>query len=213
MNEQVFSSGNKSALIILGRFPHPGKVKTRLAKEIGEELAAKIYRGFIEHLLLEIDKLPKTTIKFFCYAVKEDKEDLKNWVGDKVTYLHFSEDVEENLKNAFGEIFEQGFKKVISIASDVPQISAKLVLEAFEKLESFDVVIGPDQSGGIYLYGEKKHLPQLFKGGSRVGSKIFEETIQKIRTMNLNYFVFPNLIDVDTLDDYKKYETMSLVQN
>lgn len=152
----------KQTLIILGRFPKVGNVKTRLAKDIGEKKAVLFYKNCAENIFLEIEKLDNTKL-FFYYADFKNKLEIKNWVGKKFECIDpkFS-DIEKNLHYAFSNCFKLGFEKVVSVATDVPQLSTKIIDQAFKALDKNDVVIGPDNDGGFYLFGVKKFYPNLF---------------------------------------------------
>jgi 2-phospho-L-lactate guanylyltransferase (CobY/MobA/RfbA family) len=59
----------------------------------------------------------------------------------------------ERLKHAFQDTFQQGYKRVILIGSDVPDLRPDHLLRAAEKLDHTDWVLGPDLRGGAYLIG------------------------------------------------------------
>lgn len=59
----------------------------------------------------------------------------------------------ERLQNAFAEFFAKGFKRVIVIGNDCPQLTPADILQAADKLQEQRVVVGPDTSGGVYLLG------------------------------------------------------------
>lgn len=62
----------------------------------------------------------------------------------------------ERLANAFQQVFEAGFEKVIAIGNDCLEIDANLLKEAEQKLEHTDLLLGPDLRGGTYLIGVSK---------------------------------------------------------
>lgn len=189
-------------LIILGKFPKKGKVKSRLAKEIGEEKATEFYKNCLEHILREVDKL-KSLEKFFYFSEPQDEKSLRKWIGDKYKLVSpQTNNIEEKLNLAFEEHFKRGAKKVICIATDVPDLNARILQEALDMLDSFDIVIGSDQTGGIYLFGSKKSYPELFKKGE---GGVLDRTLKKIKKLNLSYYKLPTLLDIDTLEDLQKY--------
>lgn len=200
----------EQALIILGKYPTIGKVKSRLSKEIGEIKASNIYKQWLENLFKETSEIKNITL-FFLYSDLGDKKDISNWLENSNILLvdPFSNDIEENLTQGFEYIFSLGFKKVISIASDVPGLSTEIIKDSFNSLSLFDVVIGPDKSGGIYLYGAKNHYPELFESENRDGSKIFDETIKIIKEKKLSYLCLEKLIDVDTKKDLDELQRLN----
>lgn len=59
----------------------------------------------------------------------------------------------EKLYAAFAAIFERGYDGVIVIGNDCPQLQPNDILRAAAGLEPQGVVVGPDKSGGVYLFG------------------------------------------------------------
>lgn len=195
---------SKSALIILGKFPKKGNVKTRLAQTLGEEKAVEIYKQCAEKVFFEIQQLRNEIPPFFYYGNVEDKSAIKEWIGDKFSCIDpKSNDIEKHLLNAFTEKFEDGAKKVVSIATDVPGLTAEIIREAFKNLENHDVVLGPDHNGGFYLFGIKKFYPGLFEYKYKNPENMFNEEIERIKSFGLSYHILPELIDIDTHEDLK----------
>ena len=60
------------------------------------------------------------------------------------------------LSNAIQHVFNLGYEKVIAIGNDCPDLTPKDLVRASNRLESHDMVIGPDLKGGTYLIGTKK---------------------------------------------------------
>ncbi len=199
----------KNDLIILGRYPREGLVKTRLGHNIGYRQAAKFYEVCLEYLISEIEKL-KGVSSYFYYADKKDKSQVNRWLKDKkiTPVTPSTTDVNKHLSDAFAQRFSKGAKKVISVGSDIPDVSAELITKAFGFLDKYDLVIGPDHGGGIYLFGCKKVYPELFSGDYSNG--VWEGTFSQIKKLGVSYKTLPVLIDVDTLQDLKEWQKNGL---
>lgn len=201
----------EKALIILGRYPREGRVKTRLSKDLGNKEASKFYKSCTEHIFSEIEKLPRYIIPFLYYADIKDKKQVNIWINEKFIIVDPKFlNIEKNLKYAFEVCFKNNFKKVVCIATDVPNLSGEIILQAYDALENTDVVIGPDHSGGFYLFGIKKFYPELFTYNYKDRSKMVLEEIERIKSFNLSYFLLPQLIDVDTIEDLELISKQSL---
>lgn len=73
-------------------------------------------------------------------------------------------DFGERLYNAFQSLFNQGYEKVISVGSDIPELNVTDIKMANRELEHMKVVLGPDKRGGAYLIGlHKDALHTSFK--------------------------------------------------
>lgn len=198
----------KQALVVLGRYPHPGKVKTRLAKNLGEEKAMQVYRQLTEKLLSEVGALDEVKI-YFCYADLADKALMQDWLGEDISLIDpVSMDIEANISHSFEKLFGQRFEKVMCVGSDIPDLDAELISQAFAKLEKFDVVIGSDLSGGIYLFGSNAFDSEFFAAQEPLSA--FEKTIKLCKTKKIKYFLTQALLDIDTVQDYNKWQSHDL---
>lgn len=64
----------------------------------------------------------------------------------------------ERYSNAFQQVFNKGYDKVISIGNDCPGLTKGLLLNAAQKLSIYDVVVGPARDGGAYLIALTKSV-------------------------------------------------------
>ncbi|HEA20155.1 MAG TPA: DUF2064 domain-containing protein [Pricia antarctica] len=64
----------------------------------------------------------------------------------------------ERYANAFQEIFDKGYSKVVSIGNDTPDLTADTLRKAVEKIQHNDIVVGPSIDGGIYLLGLSRFM-------------------------------------------------------
>ncbi|MBI4228151.1 MAG: glycosyltransferase, partial [Deltaproteobacteria bacterium] len=130
-------------LLIFVKYPEPGKVKTRLAKEIGARNAALLYRRMAEGIINDLSKLIDYR-KIIFFDPPERKNDFMRWLNfNGFSYIEQEGDsLGERMSNAFRHAFSLGVDKAVVIGTDCPQISTQTILKAFEKLETSDVVIG-----------------------------------------------------------------------
>lgn len=144
---------DSTALIIFVRNPVHGKVKTRLAKNIGDDRALEIYILLLKHTF-DITKRLKCK-KFVFYADEIAQDDL--WSGaDFGKRLQRGNDLGNCMQNAMNELFTEGFSQVIIIGSDCFELNNSILEEAMSHLNKNDAVFGPAQDGGYYLLGKKR---------------------------------------------------------
>lgn len=195
---------SKQHLIILGKYPKEGNVKTRLGEKIGHPKAVKFYKQCAEKIFSQIEKIQNQVTPYFYYGNKEDKEAIAKWVSQKFMLMEpQSNDIEEHLLNAFTDRFNDCAQKVVSIATDVPKLSVKIIEEAFKVLDEYDVVIGPDHKNGFYLFGIKKMYPLVFQYQYKNKNNMVNEEIGRLKILGLKYFILPVMMDIDTHEDLK----------
>ena len=96
-------------LIIFGKFPRPGFVKTRLAVTTGDMAATAFFKRCIEHIFDVADDLRTQMDPLFCFAEAEDEPAVRAWIGDRFR-LHpqIHAPLMERNRDAFRYAFEQG---------------------------------------------------------------------------------------------------------
>ena len=202
------------ALLVFVRAPRPGKVKTRLARTLGDERAAEFYRLCTDNTLTEINRLPREVERYIFFA-----ESVNSYEMDRLTALGFKVAVQEGknlgerLDNAFRRVFENGARKVVIVASDVPDLSAKVMKEAIDGLDNSDVVIGPCYDGGYYLIGMKELHKELLTGISWGTDCVYRQTLDSAKSNGLTILQMPILIDVDTEADLRRWSLIDRQKN
>ena len=186
------------ALILFVRHPEPGKVKTRLAKVIGDEKALDVYNLLLNHT--RQITIPANCPKFVYYTDKVIEHDLWTLPGYNKRQQSGA-DLGERMSNAFKDLFEQGFKKVIIIGSDCYQLQTEIINQAITALTGVDVIIGPTFDGGYYLLGMSRFIPKLFVDKKWSTEQVATQTIETISKLNLSYNLLEKLYDVDEASD------------
>ncbi len=172
-----------------------GTVKTRLAKTIGDYGAFEVYSELVKitektTIDLQIDKRI-----YFSDTVIENK-----WPNEFKT-VQKGIDLGERMLNAFKDGFEDGYKNIVLIGSDLPDISTSLIENGLSALEENDVVFGPAEDGGYYLIGLSCLIPELFKNKPWSQSTLLKTTLQELHNLNVSVSTLETLNDIDTYED------------
>jgi rSAM/selenodomain-associated transferase 1 len=187
-----------TALIIFVRHPELGKVKTRLAKVIGDDRALSVYNLLLDHT--QQVTIPLNCRKFIYYTDKVIEHDIWTFPG-YTKRQQFGEDLGVRMSNAFKELFDQGFKRVMIIGSDCYQLQTAAIEQAIAELAGNDVVIGPTFDGGYYLLGSNRYVPELFTDKAWSTGQVTNQTIATVIHLELTYSLLQKLHDVDEVAD------------
>ena len=126
--------------------PRPGRVKTRLAHDIGRIAAVWWFRQQVARLLRTL-RDPRWRIVL---AVAPDQSvGARVWPPDLVRCPQGRGDLGVRMRRQLNAVSGP----VCLIGADVPGISAKHVARAFRALRSADAVFGPAEDGGYWLIG------------------------------------------------------------
>jgi len=186
----------KDALIIFAKNPIKGKVKTRLAITLGNDKAFEVYTKLFSLTYEHTKNLKHDKYLYLTESIDDNLFD-KNYKKK----LQWGSDLGIRMFNAFKELFDLGYKKIVLVGTDVPSLTEKIIKEAFEKLNTFDIVIGPSNDGGYYLIGLKKPFEYLFLNMTWGDEKVLQETIKRIKEYNTSYYLIKELIDIDDEKD------------
>ena len=190
-------------VLIFLKSPDAGLVKSRLSCDIDSAAVLSLYRNFGLDLLETLRK-GSYAFEFFFYP-KESKEKISNWLGEDFSYNpQHGHDLGERMKNAFVRSFSEGYRRVVLIGSDIPDLTNKILLEAFE-LESHDAVVGPAFDGGYYLIGFKNDtfLPEIFDGMPWGTDAVYAATTEIFKKNNYRVRILTKWRDVDRIQDLK----------
>jgi len=199
---------SNALLMVFMKNPIAGKVKTRLAIDIGKEEALNIYLRLIEYTQFVTSKI-QTCDKAIYYSSSVEEHD--QWNSDTYNkYQQKGKGLGEKLSNAFADAFNQGYEKVIAIGTDSFEITGNIIDKAFRSLQDSEIVIGPAKDGGYYLIGMNEHKPEIFKGIEWGTDKVLSATLSIIRSINYRHALLKELSDIDTMEDYEKYK---IIQN
>lgn len=145
----------KETIVLMVKAPLRGKVKTRLARDIGDGPALKLYKAFTEDILDNLEKGGFSPVIGYCEA--EGLEHIKDWLGNERDYLvQKGSDIGERQGSLLEQAFLGGAEKAVVMSSDCPGIDTGHIRSAFKGLDVHDCVICPAEDGGYCLIGFKK---------------------------------------------------------
>ena len=191
---------HKNLIITFTRNPELGKVKSRLAKGIGETSALEIYKFLLEHTKNVLSKLDCD--KAVYYSVKIRENDI--WDSEVFSkHQQFGDDLGARMQNAFDNGFKKGYEKIIIVGSDLYDLNTEIINQAFKKLDTNDNVIGPAEDGGYYLLGMKTLNPSVFDIENWGTETVYKQTVSKLTS---SLYVLETLNDIDYVEDLKPYD-------
>ena len=197
-----------TALIIVARYPEPGKTKTRLAASIGAAMAAKLYHAFLTDLARRFVNRDFD----LHWAYTPPQADYSTFVTTLVTpssvqamhpmycFPQQGIDLGQRLRHAFQWTYRHGYDYTILIGSDSPHISLETITNAQAALNETDIVLGPADDGGYYLIAMRKPH-DVFSGIPMSTSVVTQMTVDLAHSQGLTVRLGEPLFDIDELSD------------
>ena len=186
-------------IMVFVRNPELGRVKTRLAKSVGDQAALETYKTLSKHTFKIISEIDSDKLIFYSDKIQDNDV----WTATNCKkQIQTKGDLGQKMLAAFQYGFSLGYQKILIIGSDLYSLRPKHIESAFEQLENYDVVIGPALDGGYYLLGLNFIIPKIFKQKQWSTSSVLKETLSDLKEFNVN--LLEPLNDIDTYEDLKK---------
>jgi len=205
----------KGSIAIFAKTIGLSPVKTRLAEDIGQELAEEFYCLSVESTKEIIDKISSEIDNITPYwAIAEQNALNKDcWRNQKTIWTG-----EGNLGNRLHKIYNTLLKKhdyVILIGTDSPQLDPQIFIDAINKIKKNpdSCIIGPCTDGGFYLFLAAIPINEsIWTNVKYSKSDTLVELAKQLENHNINIDYLPKKDDVDTLNDLESL-TNSLSNN
>jgi uncharacterized protein len=193
---------NNKIIAIFAKPPLPGKTKRRLAEEIGDKKAAEISAAMLTHIICEIRKLNDVT-KLLFHPPDSSEKDFTAVETDGFKLIsQKGNDLGERMSEAYRMMFsELKASSAIIVGSDCITHTTDSLIEAFDKLEQYDVVIQPAQDGGYVLVGESFYRAEIFNNIEWGTEKVMKQTEKILQINNISYMKLPESFDIDRASD------------
>lgn len=186
---------SKNLLIVFVKNIILGKVKTRLAKTIGDVGAFNIYYHLYSITEKESGKMNCDRHIYFSDVIIPS-----GWDGGK-KFVQEGDDLGERMKNAFQHGFDQGYNKIVLIGSDLPNITKEIIDSGFDALSEHSIVFGPAHDGGYYLIGMSEMNTTVFENKPWSQSALLDVTLQELSEQQVSISLLESLNDIDTFED------------
>ena len=197
-------------LLVFARLPELGRVKTRLAADLGAERALAIYEAMLRDVIASIGpSTPETEIEFLWPPTPgANGAALRRAFAQHAVAMQTGETLGDRLAMAFSErFFFHRTQKIVAIGVDDPLLPREIIEHAFALLDSCEYVIGPAADGGYYLLGCRalSFEPSVFQDIAWGTPTVLRTTISRIAATGRTMALLPQRFDVDTAEDLERY--------
>lgn len=193
------SNGGERALVIMAKAAQPGHVKTRLAQSLSSQEIIELYKCLVEDTVQLARSVATDALAIVCPS--SDVSDLSSWLPRIEIVAQQGDGLAAGLVSAFRVFIGRGYRHVVALDGDSPQIPSETLAQAFDLLDSSDVVVGPTTDGGYYLVGAKALEAGLFNQ-QRMGTiGALDWLLTTARTLNLKVALTDTAYDVDEPGD------------
>jgi uncharacterized protein len=194
------SSDADRVLVIMAKAPRLGTVKTRLTSTLPIEAVTEFYRCLLDDTLNLARSLSVVEVAIMC--PESDLNEMAVLAGDRASVVaQKGQGLAAGLTSVFERFTAGQHRRTIAFNSDSPHLPRSFLEEAFDRLCSHDVVVGPTHDGGYYLVGAKDSYPTLFANDGMSTSSALERFLSNARKLELSVALAPRFYDIDVGDD------------
>jgi rSAM/selenodomain-associated transferase 1 len=194
-------AGYAKQLVIMVKSPVAGRVKRRLARDIGDVAAIRFYRHCLSHAVLRLARDPRWHAVL---AVAPDRD-----VGGRFWPSH---KLVARLPQGGGDLgcrMQRLFTwltpgPVVIVGSDIPAMRARHIAAAFQQLGRADAVFGNATDGGFWLVSLRRtpRVLQPFADVRWSGPHALADTLGNLEGKRVAHAA--TLSDVDSGEAYRK---------
>ena len=187
-------------LVVMTKFPEPGKVKTRLGASIGNEASCKLHRVMVQHLLdRTIPKLDIMKVRF--HVAGGEEAAITDWLAGAHWQRQVEGDLGLKMQSAIEASFADNATKALIIGTDCPAITPEHIEAIVNALDDHDVAFTPALDGGYVMAGVKEIHPELYNDIEWSTETVLELSTDRLRKAGKSVKLLEALRDVDTEAD------------
>jgi rSAM/selenodomain-associated transferase 1 len=205
---------SKRAVVVFGKVPRAGRVKTRLTPDLSPETASHLYQAFLLDVFDIVDHaagVSEVTIDRYFVCAMSKKDTL--------------EDVTQLLPPGWSRLEERGVDlgdcinaacedikadTVVVLGSDSPTMSHCRIAEAFSIIErekepeQKPFVLGPTEDGGYYLVAMSQVRPALFSNVAWSTADVLDKTRENALQAGIPLVELEQGYDIDHVTDFTR---------
>lgn len=202
-----------TAIIYFVKYPEAGRVKTRLAKTVGDQSAVEIYRELAFKNFSRIKDLDADIKTAVFYDPPDAELEIRQWLSGADFYCGQAQGgLGTRLKEAVNWAFDEA-DNILLAGSDTLKLTAEILRDALHTLECFDTVLGPAEDGGYYLFGMNEPLQSVFDEIDWSTEHVLVQTKTRLDSLCLSYGELDLLADLDEWpEDKSKEEIYELIR-
>lgn len=196
---------SRGVLIVFGKRPIPGRVKTRMCPPLAPEHAAELYTAMLQDVLEASGVAARSFDLDPVLAIDPPgaAADLAHLCpqGFRVVAQRGA-DLSERMAWAVAEAAAGGASRILLRGSDSPTLDSEGIGQALAGLADHDLVVCPDRDGGYNLIGLRGATPGLFDHAMST-ARVLDDTLANAERRGLRTCVLPPGFDLDTVEDLR----------
>jgi len=201
------SSENTTCIQIFSKAPVEGYCKTRLIPYLGKKETVQLHMDMVQKTITTAKKINNADVQLWCKPSKQHVFFQKMAKQNALT-LH-DQDGESLgfIMNNAAYYAADKYTNIIQIGTDCPYIDTDYINSSIAKLsDETKVVIGPANDGGYVLLAKNQYYTEMYDDINWGTSNVLQQLEANLQNLNIKYSKLESLNDIDTFDDFQKWE-------
>jgi hypothetical protein len=200
------AAAGRPAAILLARPPVAGRVKTRLAADLGPAPTLELYRALLADTLDAIAPLARrgwrVRVEWSAPCRLRSRPSLRR--RGVRSGLQARGGLGRRIEAALRRALRAGASCAIAIGADAPHLGRLPLLRAAALLKGAEVVLGPARDGGYYLIGARRVEGRWFSGIDWGSRRVLAQTVARLRRERVGVRLLRRGSDIDDLAQVRR---------
>jgi hypothetical protein len=186
------------AVIVFARAPLAGRVKTRIARRIGDAAAANLHRRLVR-ATVEAARAAR------CGPVELHVTRRHTFFKTLAAPVHLQRGTDLGAR-MYHALARQ--PRAIIIGADAPALTPADIARAARALQGgAHMVFAPAEDGGYALIGARRLTPAIFASVEWGGAQVLAQTLRNAARAGLSFKLLPTVWDVDRPEDLERFRS------
>jgi len=204
---------DKVLVVQYAKWPELGKVKTRIAKTVGDKKALNIHLELLKIVRANLANSGSTEYQMWLShdGFSHGDETTQKLMSDilqsdlQAYQVQRGKDLGARMANTFLDCLSF-YSKVIIVGSDCPNVTGEVIEKACVKLDDFDMVMQPAEDGGYVLIGARRFEKNTLDNIEWGQGYVLHQTLKNLDEAGLSYALLEQSWDVDEYEDYLRWQ-------
>ena len=199
--------GGAGKVVVFGKDPEPGRVKTRMCPPLSAEQAAELYAAMLEDVLAATGEFA-LRLGLEPILALDPPEACAAWRGRVPPGYRVIAQRGASLGERMSRVVDDeggGPLPILLRGSDSPALPEARLASALRALERCDVTLAPDADGGYSLIGLRGRWPGLFSHPMSTDA-VLAETVRRAEALGARTELLEAGFDLDRIEDLQALE-------
>ncbi|MFT5130445.1 MAG: rSAM/selenodomain-associated transferase 1 [Rhodothermales bacterium] len=196
-----------AAICLYAKVPKPGRTKSRLARDIGDDAAAALSEAMLRDLACELRNAAESADTLWLWhPPDDDPRAFAPELADFADAAQSGADLGERMQHSMATLLPSS-GQVIIIGSDCITMDAATLAAAKSALASNELVLQPADDGGYTLIGMSRLCPEVFAEIAWGSEAVWSQTMTRVSAAGICHHSLAMTFDVDTVADLDRLAT------